>query len=66
MIKFERVGVNLQYESATVEEAVSKFSHSCDICCLRGLHIECDRCAIAQAHKLTVGALQSLAEKGGE
>ena len=66
MIKFEQIGVNMQYDSNTVKEAESKFSRSCDICCHRGLHISCDRCVIAEAHKLTVAAIQSLNEKSGE
>lgn len=59
MIKFEQIGVNLQNESETIKEAQSKFSRSCEICCNRGLHIECERCAIAVAHKLTFAALTS-------
>lgn len=62
MIKFEQVGVNLQNESETVKEAQSKFARSCDICCNRGLHIDCDRCFIAASHKLTVAALMELEE----
>ena len=57
MIKFEQVGINLQNECETIKEAESKFARSCEICCNRGLHIECDRCLIAAAHKLTVSAL---------
>lgn len=60
MMKFERVAINLQYESATVEEATNKFSHSCDICCSRGLHIDCDKCLIAEAHRLTVAAIEEV------
>lgn len=57
MCKFEQIGVNLQNESDSVKEAQGKFSRSCEICCNRGLHIDCNRCAIAIAHKLTIAAL---------
>lgn len=57
MIKFEQIGVNFQNESVTIKEAQWKFSRSCEICCNRGLHIDCERCAISVAHKLTVAAL---------
>ena len=59
MIKFEQIGVNLQNESTSKLEAQSKFSRSCEICCNRGIHLECERCAIAVAHKLTVSAIES-------
>lgn len=54
MTKFEQRGVEFQYEAASRREADSKFSYSCNICCNRGLMIECDRCAIRATHDLTV------------
>ena len=56
MTKFEMIGVNYQYDASTVEEANKCFMHSCNICCHRGIHIECDHCAIACAHNLMVAS----------
>lgn len=61
MCKFEQIGVNLQTTSESIAEAESRFSRSCDICCHRGLRIDCGRCAIETAHKLTVAALNEVA-----
>ena len=57
--KFERIGVNLQYDATTIKEANDKFAYSCECCCTRGMHIECDRCAIAVAHNLTIAAFEN-------
>ena len=61
MSKFEQNGVNIQYECFTKAESVRKFKKSCNICCLHGLHIECDKCAIAVAHTMVIAAI----EQGG-
>ena len=59
MTKFEQVGVNMQYEAPTKEMAIEKFSRSCDCCCHKGMHIDCDRCSIAVAHQLAVAYFES-------
>lgn len=51
MTKFEQIGVERQYESVTTFESNRNFRISCNICCRKGLHINCDRCAIAVAHE---------------
>ena len=50
MIKFERIGVNFQYEADSLSEANRLFEYSCECCCTKGVHLDCDRCAIAHAH----------------
>lgn len=55
--KFEQIGVNLQQESYTIDEAVNKFDNSCNICCCKGIRLECNKCAINYAHKLVVACL---------
>ena len=50
MSSFEQIGVNYQYDSKTLEQAVKNFKRSCDCCCHTGRHIECDRCHIAAVH----------------
>lgn len=60
MTKFESVGVSLQYDSCSISQASKRFSNSCTICCKRGLHIDCDRCAVAAAHKLVVAAINTI------
>ena len=51
MTKFEQVGVTYQYEATNTQEAIKSFSNSCDCCCTKGIHLDCDRCAISAAHK---------------
>ena len=57
MTKFEQRGVELQYDSDSRKEAIQRFSYSCDVCCDRGLRIECDRCATKATHDLTMAYL---------
>lgn len=59
MTKFEQVGVNYQNDAESKEQANRSFRYSCECCCTRGLRIECDRCAIAVAHNLTIAAFDS-------
>ena len=54
MTKFETIGVNYQYDARNKAEANKSFSYSCKVCCNRGMHIECDRCAIAHTHSLVI------------
>lgn len=60
MTKFEQRGVELQYEACSVREADRKFSYSCNVCCSRGVRIECDRCAIRATHDMTVASFATL------
>ena len=62
MCKFETIGAEKQYESASKYEANRNFKISCDICCHRGMKLDCDHCAIAVAHSLVIATF----EKGGE
>lgn len=57
MTKFEQNGVNIQHECFTKGVAIERFKRSCNICCLHGLHIECDKCAIAAAHNMVIAAI---------
>ena len=50
MTRFEQVGVNYQYDAGTKQQALKSFQPSCYCCCMKGMRIECDRCAIAEAH----------------
>ena len=59
MTKFEQVGVNYQNDAESKEQANRSFRYSCECCCTRGLRIECDRCAIAVAHNLTIAAFEN-------
>ena len=58
--KFERVGINLQTNSETINEAIKNFQISCKICCSSGMYISCDRCSISVTHETTVAALQDI------
>ena len=57
MTKFEQTGINYQNSAETKEQANRSFRYSCECCCTRGLHIECDRCAIAVVHNHVIAAL---------
>ena len=52
MTQFEVRGVELQSESISRIQAEYRFEHSCKLCCMRGLRIECDRCAIQAQHEI--------------
>ena len=54
MTKFEQIGVNYQYDAKTMEQAHKSFMYSCNCCCNKGMRIDCDRCAIAQANALVM------------
>lgn len=60
MTYFEQTGVKLQEASDSVREAEQKFRYSCKLCCQKGLTIECERCAINNAHNLTVSVLMDI------
>ena len=64
MTKFEQIGVTRQYEAATKSEAIKSFAHSCDVCCNKGMRLDCDKCAIAYTNKLVVACFNDM-EKGG-
>lgn len=59
MTKFEQIGINYQHDARTKEEANRAFNYSCTCCCNRGMHIECERCAIACAHDHVIAAFDS-------
>ena len=59
MTKFEQVGVEVQYDARSTEEASRSVQDSCRVCCERGMHIECDRCAIAATNAILVAAFDT-------
>lgn len=63
MTKFEQIGVNYQYSANSKEEAGRSLRYSCRCCCERGMRIECDRCAIEQAHNLVIAAFDCKEEE---
>ena len=62
MTKFEQVGVNMQYDSATKEIAEQRFSRSCECCCYKGVHLNCNRCSIATVHSLVIASFENKME----
>ena len=62
MTKFEQVGVNIQYDSPTKEIAIKRFTRSCECCCNKGIHIDCDKCSIATVHQLIVASFENSKE----
>ncbi len=59
MTKFETIGVELQHDSEDSRESVKRFLYSCRVCCTKGIHLECDRCAIAATHKMMLASFQT-------
>ena len=59
MTKFAQVGVEFQYDARNKKEANRSFQYSCRVCCERGMHIECDRCAIAATNAILVAAFDT-------
>ena len=41
MTRFEEIGVDHQYKSTSIQEAITAFEHSCKCCCLKGIHLDC-------------------------
>ena len=58
MTKFEQVGINHQYDAGSKDDAIKAFKHSCNVCCNRGMHIQCDKCGIACVHNLVVATFE--------
>ena len=54
MTKFETIGVNRQYEAESTSEANKAFARSCECCCNKGMHLDCDKCTIAHVHSMVV------------
>ena len=63
MIKFERIGVNLQYDADSLKEANKLFNYSCECCCTKGIRLDCDRCAIAHAHTMVAAYFSDKAKE---
>jgi hypothetical protein len=51
MTKFEQIGINIQLDSISKEDALKRFTRSCLLCCHKGMRINCDHCAIATTHR---------------
>ena len=62
-MKFIELAIRYQNAASTKEEAVKNFERSCNICCNRGLHLDCDRCQVSVVHNMTIAVLDDL-EKG--
>lgn len=60
MTKFEQIGIQLQNDSVSKFDAQKKFEYSCTTCCNRGIHLDCERCAIASTHAVTVAAFETI------
>ena len=59
MSRFEEKGVERQLLAKTKQYAINSFQQSCNICCYTGKHLNCDNCAIANAHSETIKSLSN-------
>ena len=62
MTKFEQVGINIQYSAISKEDALKKFEYSCNVCCTRGMRIDCDHCAISCVHQQIIATFEDRKE----
>lgn len=56
MTKFETIGSTYQLSAVTKDEALRAFQKSCHVCCMHGIRIDCDRCAIEHTHRMVLAA----------
>ena len=54
MTKFEQIGVNMQFDAKSADDAKSLFDYSCKCCCETGRYSDCKRCAIEYTHRLMI------------
>ena len=59
MTKFEQIGINIQHSAITKEDAIRKFNHSCNLCCCKGMRINCDQCAISAVHNQLIAIFEN-------
>ena len=64
MTKFEQVGVNYQYDAVDKKSANKAFKISCNICCNRGIQLNCEKCSIAVVHDLVIASFEERKENG--
>lgn len=66
MTKFEQIGVELQQDAGSLNQARKCFHYSCKVCCSRGMQIPCDRCAIRIMYESTAAyfATEGISAKG--
>lgn len=50
MTRFEEIGRDKITLSVTMEQCDRNFKKSCELCCTRGMRLECERCAINDAY----------------
>lgn len=62
MTKFEQIGVQYQYEARNKAQALRSYEYSCRCCCEKGMHLDCDRCAIAHTHNEVVAIMDDMAK----
>lgn len=58
MTKFEEIGCAMQRDAETPMDAAIKFKQTCDVCCARGIHLDCDKCAVAGTHSLVMACFR--------
>lgn len=63
MTKFEQIGINHLYLATDKAHLNKTFNYSCNCCCYKGMHIECDHCAISATHSMLVAIFD---DKKGE
>ena len=63
MTKFEQIGINIQLSAVNKDDALKKFNYSCNVCCCKGMHINCDHCAIAATHASVIAVFDDQQEK---
>lgn len=63
MTKFEKIGVNYQFDANNIEEANKAFERSCNACCHMGRRAKCKQCAIDCTHTMVVAYFNDKAKE---
>ena len=51
MTRFEEIGRNFIIRASSLEKAKESYDKSCEMCCLRGMRLDCDACCINTAYE---------------
>jgi len=58
--KFIQISKIHQEAALTKRDAINAFNISCNICCSRGIKMDCDRCEVKNYHELIVAVFEDL------
>jgi hypothetical protein len=57
---FEEKGIEIQERAYSKEWAIKQFENSCNICCIRGIKLNCKECSIQTMHELILASIETV------